>query len=161
MKYVKTFENFTYEPVNEEFLGRAIEKAKNWIANKFEAFAEEHPEVKEAFEKVKEAARNLSEEDREKLVSADPEELAPALESLSLQRGNMINEGMFMKAVAFLGLGTSGAAFLSAIAVCVKAAIGAGFYTFGLPVGVIVAICMGIFAVTGFIGKSAYDAEFD
>ena len=161
MKYVKTFENFTYEPVNEEFLGKAIEKAKNWIANKFEAFAEKHPEVKEAFKKVKEAARNLSEEDREKIANTDPEEVAPALESLMNEEDGMVNEGLVQKIIAFLGLGTSGAAFLSAIAACVKAAIGAGFYTFGLPVGAIVAICMGIFAVTGFIGKSAYDSAGD
>lgn len=159
MKYVKTFEKFTYEPVNEEFLGKAIEKVKKWIADKFEAFAEKHPEVKEAFEKVKEAAKNLSEEDRNKISKTDPEEVAPALESLMNQKGGMVNEGMVQKIIASLGLGTSGAAFLSAVAVMIKAAIGAGFYTFGLPVGVIVAICMGIFAVSGWIGKTTYDND--
>jgi phage-related protein len=157
MKYVKTFENFTHEELNENLIGGAIEKVKKWFTNEFESFVEKHPEVKEAFEKVKEAGEKLTEEDRKKLANIKPEDLSMKLENLTNGEKGMINEGLTEKIVTFLGLGTAGASFVSAVAALIKAAIGAGFYTFGLPVGVIVAICLSTMFVSGWIGKTAYD----
>lgn len=132
-----------------------IDKVKNYFQTKFMELVDSNPEVAAAYEKVQDEASKLSSSDKEALQNVDPAALE---ESFVIRNNKILMEGNFLnKLQTYLGLGASGTAFASAVAVLIKAAIGAGMYTFGLPVGVIVAIAMGVFAVTGFIGHSGYN----
>jgi hypothetical protein len=132
-----------------------IDKVKNYFQTKFMELVDSNPEVAAAFEKVQDEASKLSSSDKEALQNMDPTALQ---EAFIIKDNKILVESKFLdKVQTYLGLGVSGSAFASAVAVLIKAAVGAGMYTFGLPVGVIVAIAMGVFAVSGYIGHAGYD----
>ena len=82
-----------------------------------------------------------------------------------LKMGNLINEsvkGKMSKVDRSInrikeigGWGTAGAAFVTAVGVLLKAAMGAGLYTLGLPVGLVVMIMLAILVPSAVIGGSA------
>ena len=97
-------------------------------------------------------------------IHAD-EFIQPEVMESILKMGNLINEsvkGKMSKVDRSInrikeigGWGTAGAAFVTAVGVLLKAAMGAGLYTLGLPVGLVVMIMLAILVPSAVIGGSA------
>lgn len=141
----ETFEEGLFTKLKDSFIGKYIDKFKEELSKVMD-----NPEVQEAYEKVQKELKNLSNSEKEEIEST----LGQVNESIVNKNGkNVISEN---KLQTIIGLATSGTGFAAAIGALVKAAIGAGMYTYGLPIGVVVAICMGIMAIGGGIGFAGY-----
>ena len=141
----ETFEEGLFTKLKDSFIGKYIEKFKDELSKVMD-----NPEVQAAYEKVQKELKNLSNSEKEEIEST----LEQVNESIVIKNGkNVISEN---KLQTIIGLASSGTGFATAIAALVKAAIGAGMYTYGLPVGIVVAICMGIMAIGGGIGFAGY-----
>ena len=141
----ETFEEGLFTKLKDSFIGKYIDKFKEELSKVMD-----NPEVQEAYEKAQKELKNLSNSEKEEIEST----LGQVNESIVNKNGkNVISEN---KLQTIIGLATSGTGFAAAIGALVKAAIGAGMYTYGLPVGVVVAICMGIMAIGGGIGFAGY-----
>jgi hypothetical protein len=141
----ETFEEGLFTKLKDSFIGKYIDKFKEELSKVMD-----NPEVQEAYEKVQKELKNLSNSEKEEIEST----LGQVNESIVNKNGkNVISEN---KLQTIIGLATSGTGFAAAIGALVKAAIGAGMYTYGLPVGLVVAICMGIMAIGGGIGFAGY-----
>lgn len=119
------------------------------------------PKVQDALATVMGTASNVEAED---VPTEEIEVNMEVMESI-LKIGNLINEsekGKMSKVDRAInrikeigGWGTAGAAFVSAVGVLLKAAMGAGMYTLGLPVGLVVMIMLAILVPSAVIGGSA------
>jgi len=119
------------------------------------------PKVQDALATVMGTASNVEAED---VPTEEIEANKEVMESI-LSMGNLINEsvkGKMSKVDRTInrikeigGWGTAGAAFVSAVGVLLKAAMGAGMYTLGLPVGLVVMIMLVILVPGVVIGGSA------
>lgn len=119
------------------------------------------PKVQDALATVMGTASNVEAEDVPTEKIEDNVEVMEAI----LSMGNLINEsekGKMSKVDRTInrikeigGWGTAGAAFVSAVGVLLKAAMGAGMYTLGLPVGLVVMIMLAILVPAAAIGGSA------
>jgi hypothetical protein len=119
------------------------------------------PKVQDALATVMGTASNVEAEDVPTEKIEDNVEVMEAI----LSMGNLINEsekGKMSKVDRTInrikeigGWGTAGAAFVSAVGVLLKAAMGAGMYTLGLPVGLVVMIMLAILVPAATIGGSA------
>tara|TARA_R100001510_G_C7630542_1_gene189478 strand:- start:355 stop:939 length:585 start_codon:yes stop_codon:yes gene_type:complete len=133
---------------------------------KVEAFLDklsqsDDPEVQDALATVKATASKVDAED----VPTEEIEANNEVMEAILSMGNLINEsvkGKMSKVDRAInrvkeigGWGTAGAAFVTAVGVLLKAAIGAGMYTLGLPVGLVVMIMLAILVPGAVIGGSA------
>lgn len=173
MKYVKTFENFNYDETNEGLLwgeGNIWKKAKeafvNWKNRKFQEVADklsktieekkDDPQMQEAIAKVQEAAKNLSTEDKAKLVEFAKGEI-PEGEAVSEA---LLLEGdtpVINKILKVLGLSTGAFGLVSAVITMLKltGAI-AGSTVFGVFLGPAIAICAGIMVIGGIISTVGF-----
>jgi hypothetical protein len=133
-------------------------KVESWLDKLSQS---DDPEVQEALATVRAAASNVEAED---VPTEEIEINADIMESI-LKMGNLINEsekGKMNKVDKTInrikeigGWGTAGAAFVSAVGVLLKASMGAGMYTLGLPVGLVVMILLAILVPSAVIGGSA------
>lgn len=151
----------------EEVLEEGIfDRLKMKFKSKIEAFLDElsqsdDPEVQDALATVRATASDVEAED----VPTEEIEISPEVMESILKMGNLINEsvkGKMSKVDRSInrikeigGWGTAGAAFVSAVGVLLKAAMGAGMYTLGLPVGLVVMIMLAILVPSAVIGGSA------
>jgi hypothetical protein len=132
--------------ITEGIVGKLMDKIKGALAKVMD-----DPKVQAAYQKAQAELGKLSGSEKQEIEST----LQQIEESIVHKNGkNVISES---KLQTIAGLATAGGAFATAVGVMVKAAIGAGLYTYGLPVGVIVAICMGILAIGGGIGSAGYE----
>ena len=133
-------------------------KVESWLDKLSQS---DDPEVQEALATVRAAAANVEAED---VPTEEIEINADIMESI-LKMGNLINESekgkmnkvdkTINKIKEIGGWGTAGAAFVSAVGVLLKAAMGAGMYTLGLPVGLVVMLLLAILVPSAVIGGSA------
>jgi len=174
MKYVKTFESFNYNPVNEGMFGDAInwvknawEKAKAWWSNwkderkKKAAQAiltaleknKDNPEVQKKLAEIKAAEEKLNPEEKKQLESLKDEkkieELGKALEG-SPELAKPLKESLFyLHASGKLneGIELNEALILEGL----KETVGKALYAIGLSVGVVAVIIMmiGLCTMTG------------
>jgi len=151
----------------EEVLEEGMfDRLKMKFKSKVEAFLDklsqsDDPEVQDALATVKSTASKVDAEDVPTEEIEDNKEVMEAI----LSMGNLINEsekGKMSKVDRAInrvkeigGWGTAGAAFVTAVGVLLKAAIGAGMYTLGLPVGLVVMIMLAILVPSAAIGGSA------
>ena len=151
----------------EEVLEEGMfDRLKMKFKSKIEAFLDklsqsDDPEVQDALATVRATASNVESED----VPTEEIEISPEVMESILKMGNLINEsvkGKMSKVDRSInrikeigGWGTAGAAFVTAVGVLLKAAMGAGMYTLGLPVGLVVMIMLAILVPSAAIGGSA------
>jgi len=151
----------------EEVLEEGMfDRLKMKFKSKIEAFLDklsqsDDPEVQDALATVKATASKVDSED----VPTEEIEISPEVMESILKMGNLINEsvkGKMSKVDRAInrikeigGWGTAGAAFVTAVGVLLKAAMGAGMYTLGLPVGLVVMIMLAILVPSAAIGGSA------
>jgi hypothetical protein len=151
----------------EEVLEEGMfDRLKMKFKSKIESFLDklsqsDDPEVQDALATVRATASNVEAED----VPTEEIEISPEVMESILKMGNLINEsvkGKMSKVDRAInrikeigGWGTAGAAFVSAVGVLLKAAMGAGLYTLGLPVGIVVMIMLAILVPSAVIGGSA------
>jgi hypothetical protein len=151
----------------EEVLEEGMfDRLKMKFKSKIESFLDklsqsDDPEVQDALATVRATASNVEAED----VPTEEIEISPEVMESILKMGNLINEsvkGKMSKVDRAInrikeigGWGTAGAAFVSAVGVLLKAAMGAGLYTLGLPVGLVVMIMLAILVPSAVIGGSA------
>lgn len=151
----------------EEVLEEGMfDRLKMKFKSKIESFLDklsqsDDPEVQDALATVRATASNVEAED----VPTEEIEISPEVMESILKMGNLINEsvkGKMSKVDRSInrikeigGWGTAGAAFVSAVGVLLKAAMGAGLYTLGLPVGLVVMIMLAILVPSAVIGGSA------
>ncbi len=119
------------------------------------------PEVQKALSVVRSTASKVDAEDVPTEKIEDNKEVMEAI----LSMGNLINEsvkGKMSKVDKTInrikeigGWGTAGAAFVTAVGVLLKAAMGAGMYTLGLPVGLVVMLMLAIVVPGAVLGGSA------
>ena len=151
----------------EEVLEEGMfDRLKMKFKSKIESFLDklsqsDDPEVQDALATVRATASNVEAED----VPTEEIEISPEVMESILKMGNLINEsvkGKMSKVDRAInrikeigGWGTAGAAFVTAVGVLLKAAMGAGLYTLGLPVGLVVMIMLAILVPSAVIGGSA------
>jgi hypothetical protein len=151
----------------EEVLEEGMfDRLKMKFKSKIESFLDklsqsDDPEVQDALATVRATASNVEAED----VPTEEIEISPEVMESILKMGNLINEsvkGKMSKVDRSInrikeigGWGTAGAAFVTAVGVLLKAAMGAGLYTLGLPVGLVVMIMLAILVPSAVIGGSA------
>jgi hypothetical protein len=151
----------------EEVLEEGMfDRLKMKFKSKIESFLDklsqsDDPKVQDALATVRATASNVESED----VPTEEIEISPEVMESILKMGNLINEsvkGKMSKVDRSInrikeigGWGTAGAAFVTAVGVLLKAAMGAGLYTLGLPVGLVVMIMLAILVPSAVIGGSA------
>jgi len=149
------------EPINEGM----FDKLKNKFKSKIESWLDtleqsDDPEVQKALATVRVTAKKIDSED----IPSNIEDVN-VMESI-LKMGNMLNEdnekGKMSKVDKTVnrikeigGWGTAGAAFVTAVGVLLKAAMGAGMYTLGLPVGLVVMIMLAVLVPSVVTGGTA------
>tara|TARA_R110002153_G_scaffold272235_1_gene440702 strand:- start:1841 stop:2593 length:753 start_codon:yes stop_codon:yes gene_type:complete len=142
-----------------------FDKLKNKFKSKIESWLDkleqsDDPAVQKALATVKGMAKKVDSED----IPSNIEDIN-VMESI-IRMGNMLNEadekGKMSKIDRTVnrikeisGWGTAGAAFVTAVGVLLKAAAGAGFYTLGLPVGLVVMIMLAVLVPSVVTGGTA------
>ena len=166
-------ENSLVENKEEVLEEGMFDRLKMKFKAKVEAFLDklsqsDDPEVQDALATVNATASRVDAED----VPTEKIEISPEIMESILKIGNLMNErdefkrdsvkGKMSKIDRSInrvkeigGWGTAGAAFVTAIGVLLKAAAGAGMYTLGLPVGLVVMIMLAILVPSAAIGGSA------
>ena len=132
-------------------------KVESWLDKLSQS---DDPEVQKALATVRAAASNVEAED----VPSERIEVSTEMMESILKMGELISEddNKMSKAerdinkVKEIGGWTSaGASFVTAVGTLIKAAMGAGMYTLGLPVGVVVLLMLAIMVPSAVIGGTA------
>jgi len=137
-KHLKTFESFSGEQVNEEFIGKLIDKVKNkfntWKdSKKKEAatkIAEHLSKNPKELEKLKAEFSKLSEEDKakfkkvESVKESDIDEMAAKVDQVTEGIGDFLKKKVVNTICRWLGISSSGIGVVTLIIGMVLSAIG-------------------------------------
>ena len=132
-------------------------KVESWLDKLSQS---DDPEVQKALATVRGAASNVEAED---VPTEEIEINADVMESI-LKMGELISEDdnkmervdrIINRIKEFGGWGTAAVSFVAAVGTLIKAAMGAGMYTLGLPVGVVVLLMLAIMVPSAVIGGTA------
>lgn len=159
MKYIKTYESFNYEAVNEE-LFQAI---KDWFKKKreenkakLEKAIKENPEAIAKIEQAKKEFTKLPQEDKERITEIVRGENLPDPKTDPGGKVEESSKSVVMSILKWFGLSAACISFIGLlVSVITIAVVGTGF----LPVlgglttlGNLIGILMGTTFVTGMIG---------
>lgn len=162
----RVVESFVVENKKQVLDEGIFDGLKMKFKSKIESFLDklsqsDDKEVQDALATVRAAASNVKAGDVPTEKIEDNTEVMEAI----LNMGNLINESVkgkmtkvdrtINKIKEIGGWGTAGTAFVSAVGVLLKAAMGAGMYTLGLPVGLVVMLMLAVLVPAVVIGGSA------
>lgn len=168
MRHVKTYEQFSYQSINEE---EFLAKIKAWwqtkkqdLGKKMLESIESNPEAKAKLEEAKKEFAKLPAEDKARVQEIAKGENLP---DPATDPGEKVNEGMQQtigKILKWFGLGLGALSFIALLVAVIKLAIvGSGFVvvlgglcTLGNLVGILMGATFG-FGMVGAVGSGMED----